>query len=435
MVVLMIIHVVQSGETIYSIAENYDVSAIRLMQENGIDSPDNLVPGQTIVILYPEQTYIVKEGDTLLGIAEAHGVSVIQLLRNNPYLSNRESIYPGETIVINYQGEKIMTISINGYAYPFINRSILKETLPYLTYLTVFNYNITPTGELIDIPDEEIIQIAKDFGVAPIMLVTTLTEQGTFSSEIARNILQNEDLQDHLIDNILSVLKEKGYYGVNLDFQHILPEDQHLFVDFITKAGARLHEEGFHLIITLTPVTLETENGLFYTDFDYTSIAQAADQIMLLSYQWGYFFGPPATTITPFNTVISNLEYSITLIPPDKTNIGIPIIAYDWQLPYMENISRAYSLSYCSAISLAAQTGSTIMYDETYQAAYFSYIEEGPSEKTEHIVWFKDARSIDVLLSLIPQYGLKGIGVWNILCEFPQMWLVINSQYDIAQVL
>lgn len=49
----MIIHVVQPGETITSIAEFYNIPVHRLILENEILNPSNLVIGQTIVIVYP----------------------------------------------------------------------------------------------------------------------------------------------------------------------------------------------------------------------------------------------------------------------------------------------------------------------------------------------------------------------------------------------
>ncbi len=38
-------------------------------------------------------------------------------------------------------------------------------------------------------------------------------------------------------------------------------------------------------------------------------------------------------------------------------------------------------------------------------------------------------------VKLAPQYGFYGVGVWNIMRFFPQMWLVINSQYEIEKVV
>ncbi|HCD42715.1 MAG TPA: peptidoglycan-binding protein, partial [Lachnoclostridium sp.] len=71
----MIIHVVQPGETIYSISEYYKIPVNRLILENGITNPDNLAIGQTIVIVQPETLYTVQAGDSLESIAEQHGVS------------------------------------------------------------------------------------------------------------------------------------------------------------------------------------------------------------------------------------------------------------------------------------------------------------------------------------------------------------------------
>lgn len=425
----MTIHIVQPGETIFSIAQSYEVSVERLIRENELSNPDKLVVGQTIVVLYPNQTYIVKEGDTLGGIADAYGISLIQLLRNNPYLSDREFIYPEEELVISYVDDKIMKISTNGYAFPFIDKNILKRTLPFLTYLTIFNYQVTPEGDIIDINDTEIIQIAKEFGVAPVMLISTLTEQGTGSSEVVHSILINQERQNRFIENILATLNAKGYYGVSIDSHYIYQEDRSLFVDFITKISNRLNKEGYILNVVLTPSTFENENGIIAEGQEYVDIGQVVDGTLLLSYEWGYSFGPPAA-VTPANMVRYYLNYAVTQIPPEKIYLGIPVIGYIWQLPYVEGVSNANSISSVSAIDLASDVGATIHYDETSQAPFFIY-----KQTRVFIVWFKDARSIDYLVKLVPEYGMKGIGIWNIMSYFPQMWLIVNSQYEIETVL
>ncbi|MDF2845724.1 MAG: hypothetical protein K0R00_4150 [Herbinix sp.] len=137
----MIIHVVQSGETIESIAALYGVSVELIFMVNGIAASGKLVPGQAIVIAFPETTYIVQNGDTLQDIADKNGVTILDLLRNNPLLADRQYIYAGETLIISY-GKKIRKVTTNGYASAYINRDTLRKTLPYLTYLSVLGYNI-----------------------------------------------------------------------------------------------------------------------------------------------------------------------------------------------------------------------------------------------------------------------------------------------------
>jgi len=136
----MTIHVVQPGETLRSIAEIYGVTEEKIITDNELTNPDELLPGQSIVIVFPEKTYIVQQGDTLQSIAAMHNVSVMQLFRNNPSLSNREYIYPGEEIVISYNtGRSIKTY---GFCYPFIEENTLRKTLPNLTFLSVSNYRL-----------------------------------------------------------------------------------------------------------------------------------------------------------------------------------------------------------------------------------------------------------------------------------------------------
>jgi len=100
---LQVVDKVHKGQTISTIAKNYNILPKRLIFDNGINNPNNLVIGQTIVILFPLITYIIQEGDTLGAIAQIYQVTVMQLIRNNPYLSERVYLIPGKTIVISYE--------------------------------------------------------------------------------------------------------------------------------------------------------------------------------------------------------------------------------------------------------------------------------------------------------------------------------------------
>ena len=427
----MDIHVVQFGETIDSIAEKYGVSATRLILDNGLPEPYNLVVGQTIVIAYPEQTYTVQEGDSLDSIANAYGITVMQLLRNNPFLFDAEYIYPGETLVISYKTTGIK-VSTNGYTNPYMDQSTLRKTLPFLTYLSVFGYRTTET-DIIGIDDTEIIQLAKEYGVAPIMLLSTVTGQGIGNIVAVYNILNNEDLMTRHIEKILTILKTKGYYGINITFEYINIENTQMYEIYTARLVSRLKKEGFLVFITLSPNLIYTANDITFEKIDYTTIGQLADGITLISYNWGYSYGAPAP-VTSIHLLREFYDYAVTRIPPEKIFMGIPLMGYDWELPYVVGISRANSLTYDSAIALAGEVGAVIQFDDISQTPYFEYINSHYGIQIQHIVWFIDARSIDGLVKLVPEYGFQGIGIWNIMYFFTQMWLVINSQYEIEKI-
>lgn len=427
----MIIHVVQPGDTIYTIATQYNTTPEKIITDNELTNPGLLVVGQTLVILVPDQVHIVQPGDTLESIARRYNTTVTKLLQINPQITYANAIFSGESITITLAQEKRGPIHILGYAYPNIDRTVLMKTLPYLTYLAIFTYGLTPEGNLVEPADEEIIRIARDFGVAPLMHISTLTAEGNFSNELASQLLNDETAQNNLIENILTTMRQKGYYGLDIDFEYVLPEDKAAFIAFINKLTQRLNEEGYPVLTALAPKTSADQPGLLYEAHDYKAIGEVANNVLLMTYEWGYTYGP-AMAVAPINRVREVLDYAVTEIPREKIYMGVPNYGYDFVLPFVQGVSRADSVSNVGAVELAKDVDAAIEYDEESQAPFFNYYD---NQGRHHQVWFEDARSIEAKLNLFSEYDLKGLGYWNVMRYFPQNWLVLSSLYDIAKVL
>lgn len=428
----MIIHVVQQGETTQSIAELYGIKESTLIQDNELESIDALVVGQALVIVFPEIIYVVKEGDSLLDIANSHNVTIMQLFQNNPFLSEREYIYPGDTIVISYN--KKGTITTHGNTIPYINKETLRKTLPYLTYLSVLNYTISNMGEIISYYDDtEIIQMAKDYGVMPLMLLTTLTIQGEENIGTAYTILLNEEIQNRLIENLIIILRNKGYSGVNLSLEYITISNVQLVNAFFSKAAKRLSEEGYLLFSIINPNIANVGNELIFERADFTLIDQISENIIFMNYHWAKNTNPPEP-ISSISNIEVYLAYLTEFIYPYKIITGLATIGYDWELPFYSGISSVYSLTLDRAIDLARNEGAVINFDEISQTPFFRYTINSNGNPIEHIVWFIDSRTVNALLGLVSKFELLGTGIWNIMIYNPQLWLVINSQYEIEKV-
>lgn len=427
----MDIHVVTAGETIDEIAEIYDVSSLRIIQDNGLDYPVNLVPGQAIVISYPENIYTVQDGDTLQSIADKNRISILQLLRNNSFLFDREYIYPGETLVLNYDTKG--TITVGGFAYPYIDNTVLIKTLPYLTHLTIFNYTLSSNGEIITYYDDSaLIQTCKNYGVAPLMLLTTLTTGGIPNFEAVYDILSNEETVDKYVDIILNLVESKGYYGVNVSFQYLNITNQNLYINLLKKISAKSHEYGYPLFVTINPNKVIIENRIVYEPIDYSGFNGLAESISFLTYQFGYNFGPPAPVGSIYDIQVL-LDYVLNYLPPQVISIGFPTFGYDWELPYIVGFSKANSLSLDSVINIALDVGAVIEFDEISKTPYIRYTEADSG--IQHIIWFIDARTIHALTDLVIENGLQGTGIWNIMRYYQQIWTVINSQYEIEKIV
>lgn len=429
----MEIYIVQRGDNIFSIADKYSVSVTTLMQDNGLINPYSLVIGQAIVITFPSQTHTVEEGDTLASIANTYGVSIMQLLRNNSFLSDREYIFPGETIVISYNTNQKTTI--NGYAYSYLDRQILQKTLPYLTYLSVFNYKIEEEGEIVSFSDDsDIIKMAVDYGTIPLLMISALSPQGERNIELVYKILFTEEYQNRFITNLIKILNSSGYYGVNFMISEINEENQKLYNDLYTKISNSFKNEGYQLFVTIDPNLKYIDDKPSFEQIDYSPIGKSVNGITFLQYVWGRYPGPP-TPVSSINLLSNFIDYVVTLVPPEKIAIGKSLIAYDWTLPYNNINSHATSLSLNSAIILAHDVGTIIQFDETSQTPFFQFQTTYASEIIDHIVWFIDIRSINALDKLVIEYSLAGSGIWNIMIYYQQMWTLIISQFEIVKLL
>ena len=431
---MMTIYTVQPGDTVGSIAERFEVPQSLIVTTNDLKDPEKLSVGQSLIIQFPEQTYTVEEGDTLQWIARGFSTTVDALQRNNPQLKGRETIYPGQTLVISYGQPPLGEIRVTGFAYPYISDDVLYRTLPYLTYLSIFSYGLNPDGTLVPPEgggDQRLVDAAVDGGVIPLLVLTSLTADGTFSNALINTILADPALQQKVIANTVETVKRMGYGGVDVDFEYISPQYAQAYADFVRDLKSALGEE-YTVLTDLAPKTSADQPELLYAGHNYAALGQAADDVLLMTYEWGYQFGPPLP-VSPIDQVRRVIEYALTEIPAEKISIGIPTYGYDWTLPF-ERGSAAEPLSSQEAVARAYDKKAQIQYDTLAQAPYYTYWQRDPNGiPREHIVWFQDARSADALLRLVQEYGLNGAGIWNIMRWFPQVWAVLNQLYTIRK--
>jgi len=423
----MEIHVVRPGDTLASIAEEYGVPLSLIRSDNQLPDPGRLVTGQTIVVRQPVLTYTVQPGDTFFSIAASTDLSPRELLRLNPVLRGEYTVFAGQTLVLEDESERDGNILVTGYAYPFVDKGLLQRELPYLSGLIPFTYGIRPEGGMVELDDTSLIAAARQMGVTPVMHLSTLTEEGRFDNQLATLVLNDMQAQSALVENILYNMELRGYEVLDVDFEFVLPEDAQPYADFISRLRETLSPFGWPVIVALAPKTSADQRGLLYEGHNYRLLGEAADAVLLMTYEWGYTYGPPMA-VAPLPNVRRVVEYALTEIPAEKILLGIPNYGYDWTLPFVQGESRATSISNQYAVTLAADNGVDISYDSQAQAPFFRYRDD---MGREHEVWFEDARSIRAKLSLISRYGLRGAGYWNLMRPFPQNWLVLNSMFYI----
>lgn len=420
----MEIYTVKEGDTLWSVASEYGMSAEMLQADNQL-TDSKLAVGQTLVIQEPLQTHTVQRGDTLTGIADMYQTTPDALLRLNPVLHGQGVLYPGQILTVQTEEERLGTFSVNGYAYPFIDRTLLRTVLPYLSELTPFTYGLDIQGNIYAPEDAPLIKLADQYRVSPVMHISTLRADGYFDNTLSEAVMTDVRAQDRFVEQVLQTMREKGYRILDIDFEFVPAAQASVYAQLVARLRMAVNAMGGEVMVALAPKTSRAQKGLLYEGHDYRLLGEAADRLLLMTYEWGYTYGPPMA-VAPLNKVEEVVRFAVGEIPAQKLYLGIPAYGYDWSLPYRQG-TAAKSLAPQEAVRLAISAGAQILYEEEQQAPYFYY-----TDKTgEHVVWFEDARSVAAKYALAAQYGLYGVSFWNLMRPFPQSWLVLNNRYQI----
>lgn len=423
----MVIITVNSGDTVFSISQNFGVSEQKIISDNGLEETGELVVGQSIIILFPNEQVLAFPYQSIQQIAEDNFTTQRQIFRNNIFLSGNDIVQNQDILVISYQNEPSISKFIGGYAYDFIDDTLLDTVVPYMTYLMPFTYGFRQDGSLIVPDDQRLIETALSSGAIPLMHLSTLTEMGNFSNELSNFILNNTPQRDALINNVLENVLQKGYGGVDVDFEFLFAQDREAYVDFIRELTFVMNRNGKICVVAVPPKVSDTQEGLLYEGVDYAGLGEAADYVFLMTYEWGYRFGPPLA-VAPVPSVRRVLVYAVSRIPREKLILGLSNYGYDWPLPYIQGQTEAVSISTREALDLAKRYNAEIIYDENAMAPYFYYTNE---DGIEHIVWYEDARSFAAKTNLLFEYDFPGAFIWDLMRENPQGYVTLNSLIDI----
>ncbi len=393
------IYVVNPGDNVDEIAARAGIPVETLIFDNQIPYPYRLAVGQALILSNNRRSGSEKSGDS-----SSDGGAAGQVV-------------PGSS-----------RLYVSGYGYPFIRQEVLQETLPFLTAFYVFSYGFTAEGELVPpmTDDAAVLQAVGAARVRPVLTLTSIGLDGRFHSSQVHLLVTDFFLQRKVLLKLGQVMVDRGFEGLDIDFEYVEEADRLAFSEFVRRAAGMMNQLGFPVSVALAPKTSAGQRGLLYEGIDYQLLGAAANRAMLMTYEWGYSQGPPMA-VAPIHMVRRVAEYALTEIPSQKISLGIPNYGYDWPLPYIRGQTRARTLHSLEAIQLAIDHGVEIRFDEQAQTPYFRYWQYG----IQHEVWFEDPRSLYAKFRLVKELGFSGVGYWTLMNFYRPNWLLLTEMFEV----
>ena len=233
-----------------------------------------------------------------------------------------------------------------------------------------------------------------------------------------KKVLATPESRAYLANQIIDVVEKEDYDGVNLDFEYISVSDRERYNEFVKSLYGELKVRNKSLSLSL-PV--KTEKYDWWPGYDYTTLGQNSDFIVLMAYDKSPGTPGPQSGIDWVEEVV---DYAIARIPAEKVVLGIGYYGYDWAegkrssiIP--ENNGATYLLF---ADDLSNKYGLNLNLDEKSGLLFGTYTDENG---VPHEVWMESNYSVDAKAKLVIRKGLKGVALWRLGFSTPSFWDVL----------
>ena len=252
---------------------------------------------------------------------------------------------------------------------------------------------------------------------AQVRQVEVLPRLNCQSSAVLHRILTEPAMREWWLNKIVTLVRQNGYQGINLDFEKGLWSDRDALTGFVTELSSRLHAEGRLLSMELSSkVNDDNKQHPRSGIFDYPALGRVLDEGLIMV--WGFHWttsGPGA--VSPLWWIDGVAKYAASMPNSDRFVIGTPMYATDWP-PNAGTSNPAKALEYSDVTALIARTGAVPQRDAESGELFFTY----QASDGRHEVWFLDVEAVRQKHAAAAARGITQNFVWRLGEEDERVW-------------
>ena len=284
---------------------------------------------------------------------------------------------------------------------------------------------VTPDGKLHPVPPDGRLALPPDPKLAswmetsqvdlPIMGLMNNSDGTTFQTDKLTVMMTSPEARKRLIQTAVLYTQAQKQVGIVLDFESIPDANQEDLTRFVEELGKALHAANLKLMVALPAADWA---------YDYKTISQHCDAIVLMNYDQHWQTSPPGP-ISAQDWFVTNLRNILKLVPANKLVMGIASYGYDWTAKTKADPHPvAEPISFEQAITTADESQSDIEFDSDSLNPHYSYEDEN---NNVHNVWFMDGLTAYNELRAAERAGVQGTALFRLGEEDPSIWDIWNT--------
>ena len=248
--------------------------------------------------------------------------------------------------------------------------------------------------------------------------------------ENIRATLSHTSTRKALIDNLVSIAKQYGLDGINLDFEYINEDTADDFMQFMREISIACHENDIIISMDNYPPSE------FRAYYDLEEQGKLMDYVIIMAYD--NYRGTGKTGANSDTQFISDIiETMSTMVDPEKTVIAVPFYSREWRIipaAVAGDGNKFYESDEYGRYTLEQTTymmPNAIKYlsNATYLSDINMYYYEYTEDQIIHQYWIENAETIDKKLELISSKDMGGVAFWQLGQETSDVWSVIAKYY------
>jgi len=336
----------------------------------------------------------------------------------------------------NYYGTSPDSIHVTATTLQNITTTTKKQVIGFTTYYysgdtSSYNSMAANTSTIDEIATQTYTtdSLGNISGLVPTNQITYANSNGiktyamiqnNFDGNIAKSVLENPTNRQALENNLLNAIKANGYKGVNVDLEGIFYYDRSYYTTFIQELYNLLTSQGYSVTISVPAKTSDSSTNSWSGAYDYAALSKYCDKIVLMTYD-EHYPGGTAGAIASIGWVENVIKYAVTVIPTEKTMLGVAAYGYDWS----SNGTKAYGIN--NMYNLASANNAVVLWDDVSKSPYFKYTD---TSGIAHSAWFENSQSAGYKLDLVNSYNLNGIAIWRLGLENTDYWTNIKTKFN-----